>query len=142
MTMLSGKTILLSFVVAMWSTGLSAQGPTQDFPPYEDLTAKRGLPDPFMMADGRRVKSLEDWEKQRAYIKDMLLYYQYGYFPPAPENLKVETTSSQEILNGRAVETQLVLSMGPDNAITMRVDLSVPTKGKGPFPTVITGDRA
>ena len=142
MAITSSRSIFLSLAVVTWCTVASAQTPTHDFPPYEDLVAARGLPDPFMMADGRRVKTLEDWEEQRTYIKDMLLYYQYGYFPPAPENLKVEIISSQEILSGKAVETQLVLSMGPDNAITMRVDLSVPTKGKGPFPTVITGDRA
>jgi len=132
---------LFVIVIALWSTTLSAQVPAYDFPSFDNLVAKRGLPDPFMMADGRRVKTLEDWEKQRMYIKDMLLYYQYGYYPPAPKNLKVETKSSMAILNGKATETRLVLSMGPDHSITVRVDLSVPTKGSGPYPVVITGDR-
>jgi len=142
MALFSGKKILLSCAIVLWSSSLLAQIPSNDFPGFDDLVAKRGLPDPFMMADGRRVKTLEDWEEQRAYIKDMLLYYQYGYYPPAPKNLKAEIISSKAILNGKATETQLVLSMGPDNAITLRVDLSVPAKGSGPFPAVITGDRA
>ena len=139
--MFSNNKILFLIVIALWSTTITAQGPAYDFPSFENLIAKRGLDDPFIMVDGRRVKTLEDWEKQRMYIKDMLLYYQYGYYPPAPKNLKVEIKSSKTILNGRATETQLVLSMGPNHSITMRVDLSVPLKGSGPFPVVITGDR-
>ena len=142
MAMFSGKKVLFLFLIALWSTTLSAQAPSHDFLSVENLTAKSGLPDPFLMADGRRVKTLEDWEEQRTYIKDMLLYYQYGYFPPAPENLKAEIINSKRILNGKATETQLVLTMGPDDAITLRVDLSVPTEGDGPFPAVISGDRA
>ncbi len=141
MAIFSSNKILVLLVVALWSSSVAAQGPAYDFPSFENLIAKRGLNDPFMMVDGRRVKTLEDWEKQRMYIKDMLLYYQYGYYPPAPKNLKVEIKSSKTILNGRATETQLVLSMGPNHSITMRIDLSVPVKGSGPFPVVITGDR-
>jgi len=70
-----------------------------------------------------------------------LLYYQYGYYPPAPKNLKVKINSSKAILNRNAMETRLILSMGPNHSITIRVDLSVPVKGSGPFPVVITGDR-
>ncbi len=105
--------------------------PPYDFPSFDDLKPQRGLPDPFIMFDGSRVKTLEDWEKQRMYIKDMLLYYQYGYYPPPPKNLKVEIKSSKAILNGKAMETRLILSMGPNNSITIRVDLSVPVKGSG-----------
>ena len=103
--------------------------PAYDFPSFDNLQPKRGLPDPFIMYDGSRVKTLEDWEKQRIYLKDMLLYYQYGYYPPDPKNLKVAIKSSKAILDGKAVETGLILSMGPDNSITIRVDLSVPVKG-------------
>ncbi len=141
MAIFSTNKILFLFVIALWGTTLSAQGPAYDFPSFDDLIPQRGLPDPFIMFDGSRVKTLEDWEKQRMYIKDMLLYYQYGYYPPDPKNLEVEIKSSKAILNGKAMETRLVLSMGPNNAITIRVELSVPVKGSGPFPVVITGDR-
>lgn len=141
MAIFSTNKILFLSVIALWGATLSGQVPSYDFPPFEDLTPERGLPDPFIMFDGSRVKTLEDWEKQRTYIKDMLLYYQYGYYPPAPKHLKVEIKSSKPILNGKAIETRLVLSMGPNNSITIRVDLSVPVKGSGPFPVVITGDR-
>ena len=142
MTIFSTNKILFLFVIAIWGTTLSGQVPAYNFPSFDTLIAKRGLPDPFIMFDGSRVKTLEDWEKQRMYIKDMLLYYQYGYYPPDPKNLKVEIKSSKAILNGKAMETRLILSMGPNNAITISVDLSVPVKGSGPFPVVITGDRA
>ncbi len=141
MAIFSTNKILFLFVIALWGTTLSAQVPAYNFPSFDNLIAKRGLPDPFIMFDGSRVKTLEDWEKQRMYIKDMLLYYQYGYYPPDPKNLKVEIKSSKAILNGKAMETRLILSMGPNNSITIRVDLSVPVKGSGPFPAVITGDR-
>ena len=105
MAIFSTSKILFLFVIALWATTLSGQVPAYDFPSFDDLKPHRGLPDPFIMYDGRRVEALEDWEKQRMYIKDMLLYYQYGYYPPAPENLKVEIQSAKAILNGKAVET-------------------------------------
>lgn len=141
MAIFSNNKILFLFVIALWGTTLSGQVPAYNFPSFDNLIPKRGLPDPFIMFDGSRVKTLEDWEKQRMYIKDMLLYYQYGYYPPDPKNLKVEIKSSKAILNGKATETRLILSMGPNNSITIRVDLSVPVKGSGPLPVVITGDR-
>ena len=132
MVKFSTDKILFLFVITLSGT-LSGQGPAYNFPSFDDLKPHRGLPDPFMMADGTRVKTLEDWEEQRKYIKDMLLYYQYGYYPPAPKNLKVEIISTKSILNAKAVETRLILSLGPKHAITIRVDLSVPVKGSGPF---------
>ena len=89
MAIFSTNKILSLFVLALWGTTLSAQGPAYDFPSFDDLIPQRGLPDPFIMFDGSRVKTLEDWENQRMYIKDMLLYYQYGYYPPDPKNLEV-----------------------------------------------------
>lgn len=50
------------FVCTLSSVPLLAQSPSYDFPAFDDLVAKRGLPDPFMMVDGRMVKTLEDGE--------------------------------------------------------------------------------
>ena len=64
MAIFSSKKILFFFVIALWSTTISAQVPAYDFPSFENLIAKRGLDDPFIMVDGRRVKTLEDWQEQ------------------------------------------------------------------------------
>jgi hypothetical protein len=135
-------------VLVPWCIGVagtigfvSAQDPLYDWPAVADLPVIDGLPDPFIMEDGSRVATLEDWEEQRAYIKDMMLYYEYGYFPPDPENLQTEVGGTSTILNGNAEETGITFTCGPDNAVSFRMDLSVPTGGNAPFPVVVTGDR-
>src|SRR3954471_24623488 len=66
-----------------------------EFPPVEKLPAMKELPDPFLFADGTRVKSREDWERRRAELEAMILHYEYGQMPPAPGNTTaVELVSS------------------------------------------------
>ena len=82
MAIFSTNNILFLFLIALWGTTLLAQVPAYNFPSFDNLIPQRGLPDPFIMFDGSRVKTLEDWEKQRTYIKDMLLYWTV---PSSPE---------------------------------------------------------
>jgi dienelactone hydrolase len=117
-----------------------AQQPSYTYPSVDKLPVIKGFPDPFRMHDGSRVATLNDWQQQRTYIKDMLLYYEYGYSPPGPNNLKVATGTTREILDGKAKETEVTLTFGPGHALSIKVLLAVPTSGKSPFPAVVTGD--
>ena len=47
------------------------------------------LPDPFLMPNGRRVSSLQDWTLQRLEIQRMMMELQYGSLPSKPENISV-----------------------------------------------------
>ena len=42
------------------------------------------LPDPFLKADGTRVKSPEEWEGQRRALYKTAVELQYGVQPPRP----------------------------------------------------------
>ncbi len=45
------------------------------------------LPDPFIFEDGRRVKSVEDWEERRKELIKPVVELQYGDLIPEPEFL-------------------------------------------------------
>ncbi len=56
------------------------------------------LPDPFIMNDGQRVATVEDWNRRRVEIKAMMLNSQYGTMPATPGSVTV-TASAPETLD-------------------------------------------
>ena len=110
------------------------------------LPAVETLPDPFLFQDGRRVRTLADWEARRQEMKALLLEYEYGRMPGAPGNVRVEKVSPPEILHDGLTQRYLVrLSMGPDQSIEFGARLFLPAQGAGPFPAVVRiglGDEA
>lgn len=100
----------------------------------------KDLPDPFLMNDGTRVATYLDWTKRREEIKSMLLYYEYGHMPPAPENLIATVTSSNSIYDGAAIGKRITLCMGPDHKVSIRLGMIIP-EGPGPFPVILKNDR-
>jgi hypothetical protein len=75
-----------------------------EFANVENLPLQKGLPDPFLMPDGKRIQTLQDWPKQRGYIKAMLAHYLYGHMPPRPRKIQIKQISSESIYNGKGVE--------------------------------------
>jgi dienelactone hydrolase len=97
------------------------------------------LPDPFLRADGSRVRAKDDWPVQRQELLAKVLHYEYGPLPPVPKNVVAKELSAKKIEATGATEKELLLTMGPDNAVRTHLILTVPA-GKGPFPAVIRGD--
>lgn len=115
--------------------------PKYEFPPVDQLPEQKGLADPFLMYDGSHVKTLEDWQNQRHYLKAMLAYYQYGHMPPKPENLVVKQTSTREVFNGAGTEILFTITISrTDKSLDLRAGLIKPG-GTGPFPMIIKNDR-
>ena len=110
-----------------------------DMPTVDKLPDIKELPDPFLMNNGRRVKTKADWKKRREEIKAMMLYYQYGHMPPAPKNVTAEVLSSETVYDGGATKKHILLSMGPGRKIKVNVGIIIP-KGKGPFPVILKND--
>ncbi len=104
------------------------------------LPAVKALPDPFLMSSGRRVANQSDWLKRREEIKELLLYYQYGYPAPAPGSYKSSEVASKRVEGLDAIEKQVMLSMGPDQKLSFRLILTIPQGRKGPLPIVVKGD--
>ena len=103
------------------------------------LPVQSELPDPFLQADGRRVATKADWQKQRKTLTGLILQYEYGALPPVPRNVTGKEIGSKRLDSANATEREILLSMGPKLSVKTRLFLSVPD-GKGPFPAIVRGD--
>jgi hypothetical protein len=110
-----------------------------DFPSADKLPAVAELPDPFLRADGTRVKTKDEWPLQRKELLARVLHYEYGPLPPAAKSVSATEQASKKIEETGATERELLLSTGPGGAVQTQLFLTIPP-GKGPFPAVITGD--
>lgn len=116
--------------------------------PLEQLPRIAELPDPFLMADGSRVKSVEDWGRRRKELIDLVLTYEYGELPPLVTNVKGTvvdagpTTRPAEMPG--AIESHVRLSMGPEEKIRLNLHLIIPAapvgKTDAKFPVIVRGD--
>ncbi len=85
------------------------------------------LPDLFLMNDGQRVATVEDWNRHRVEIKAMMLNSQYGTMPAAPGSVTV-TASAPETLDAGETREQLHFEFLPKKArpdITFGMDVTV-----------------
>ena len=113
-----------------------------EFKAVQELGRHVGLQDPFIKPDGKRVDTKEEWAAQRHYIISMLAHYQYGEMPPAPKNVSVKETLSEDIYDGRATRKLYTLTLNRNGkSLDLHFGLIKP-KGNGPFPVVIKNDRA
>jgi acetyl esterase/lipase len=111
------------------------------FADVEDLPLQKGLPDPFLMPDGKRVQTRQDWRKQREYIKAMLAHYLYGHMPPRPKEIEIGQVGSESIYNGRGVEERYTLTIRrKGKSVTCRFLIVRPSLKKR-YPTIIKNDR-
>jgi len=133
--------LLSSVCLFLYAPGSANALEAVRLPEVDELPVVRELPDPFRFIDGSRVKTKADWEQRRQEIKAIIQYYGYGHMPPAPENVIAETLSFKPIFDGAARREYLTLSMGPDNKITVNVQMLVP-EGTGPFPVIIKNDSS
>ncbi|KAI1384515.1 carbohydrate esterase family 15 protein [Hypoxylon trugodes] len=83
------------------------------------------LPDPFLLADGKRLGTKDEWACKRAEIRDQIQRFELGPKPPKPT---VSATASSGKIN-------IVSSEGGKSA-SFSVSLKLPS-GTGPFPAVI-----
>ncbi len=93
------------------------------------------LPDPFLMDDGRRVETKEDWERQLEKLLRLAVDFQYGGLPPAPEFTEVETLYAGEHLSSYRIH-----SGRKDHPIAFTMQIVFPPEKKEVYPAVIDGD--
>jgi hypothetical protein len=135
----TGVVFTLIMMAAM-AGGARAQVTGQDFPDVDRLPVIKEFPDPFLMANGKRVAAKRDWEKRRKEIRAILQHYEYGSLPPPPGNLKAVELSSTSVFDGKAVERRFLLSFGPRKDVKFSILLTIPLDRPGPFPALLTGD--
>ena len=70
-------------------------------PPYT-------LPDPLVFADGRPVKTKDDWRTRRREILDIFAREMYGAEPPRPEVVNTELLEESVAAAGFAVRRRYI----------------------------------
>jgi dienelactone hydrolase len=132
--------ISLVILMSALSAKTQAAPPAGEFPPVDKLPVVKNLPDPFLFADGTRVKTKEDWARRRAELQAAILHYEYGNLPPAPGNtVGVERVSSNYRELPNVQHRVFTISCGPDHKVAFTLDLLIP-KTKGPHPVILCGD--
>lgn len=96
------------------------------------------LPDPLIIDEGGRnipVKTIEQWEEKKTWIRDQYQRWISGYAPPAPRSIEVKILKEEVEDN---VRIRLVeLHFGPQNKAKMTVELIIPSSSK-PLPVFLT----
>jgi len=112
------------------------------------------LPNPFILIDGTKITSIEQWERWRKEIKELVLELEYGTMPGVPEDARSEIVETQETEGYLSMQklkyifipirSRPEISFGlevtirfPDPKTVERVKQKIPTFGVGGLPCVI-----
>ncbi|HLK60101.1 MAG TPA: hypothetical protein VKU00_26305 [Chthonomonadaceae bacterium] len=130
----------LPLIALLLLTGVVAMAAPHDaYPDADHLPVISELPDPFLLPNGKRVKSAKEWEAHRKALLETILHYEYGPLPPVLDHVVGTETASRQIEATHATEREILLTMGPEDAIKTHLILTLPA-GKGPFPIILRGD--
>jgi hypothetical protein len=99
----------------------------------------KSLPDPFILNNGTRVSTTDEWEVRRSEIKALLQSVEYGTIPDRPDAILATETQSEILENG--TKKTVVLSITPFNStpsvvLNMTIWVYIPNK-TGPHPVVV-----
>lgn len=107
------------------------------WPSYEELPAVKNMPDCTVGRDGKKIASLEQWEEEREYLKEMFAHYMFGHLPEERGKVETSLTGKELRFDGNAVEERLTLSFGLAKTVTMRVRFVYPNQPGKRFPLII-----
>lgn len=126
----------LSFLDRTFTDWLKRTG---ELPPdFDQMPSLPFLPNPLIIDEGGKntpVKTPEQWQEKREWMKEQLQHYITGTFPPAPENLKAEILS--EKMDGKVRLQMVELSFGPQHQAKLTLEVMIPP-GEGPLPVFLT----
>ncbi len=136
--------MIVNLVVSLWvAWGAAGGAGGKDtsgsvFPEVDALPVVNELPDPLRFADGSPVKTAQDWQRRRGEIRELLLHYEYGRMPPAPEKIEFRRLSSGEALGGKATLDRLEIVLGDRGQVRIGVGVFVPRiSGRTSYPVVL-----
>jgi len=108
-----------------------------DMPGVDQLPLRPTMPDVMTLNNGRKVKTLKQWDERRAEMKRTLEYYAVGLAPPPPGNVKGAEVSSQMLMDGKVKYRLVHLTFGPNESLSLDIGIFTPATG-GPFPTLVS----
>ena len=113
-----------------------AKFPKPTFPSFDKLPIIRPLPDPFLMANGKRDTTFANWELRRNQIKAAIEKYEIG---PKPDCSDCKITANYvpaADVNSKGTLTINVTRNG--KTLTLTEPVFIPTgQGNGPYAAVI-----
>ncbi|HNU51654.1 MAG TPA: alpha/beta fold hydrolase [Verrucomicrobiota bacterium] len=121
---------------APWERWLERTG---ELPPaFDQLPARRLLPDPLRFEDGRAIRRRGQWPARRAELLRLFEHYVTGAWPPAPA-WRVAERRVDPGAHGVAVES-VTLEFGPGYQARLHLDLMLPGRGY-PAPVFLTQEN-
>src|SRR5690606_18107013 len=113
---------------------------TGELPPdFQNMPSIPFLPNPLILQEGTAnipIRSSEQWDQKKDWIKKEVQHWLTGTFPEAPKNLS--STILAEDIEPNGVKVRMVeLKFGPEEKGRLTVELLIPP-GKGPFPVFMT----
>ena len=102
--------------------------------------SEAALPSLLHFSDGKRVKSLAEWDQRREQIRGLLIKYFIGTFPEkVPKIMKTEMIS--EVQGDKdSIRRRITITLATPNRASFDMDLWSP-RGEGPFPLLLTAPR-
>ncbi len=132
--------VFLSFLIVLLLSCNGQLPEIEELPAAKDLPEQLTLPDPFIMIDGTRIETQEDWySKRRPELKKLFQHYVFGYLPPAPEMTFEIVKTDPNFFDGKATYKEVVIHMLLPDGAEHKINLAlfVPTISKGPAPVFI-----
>lgn len=127
--------------LAIPSSGAAQEKADYQFAGVDDLPIQKGMPDPFLKPDGKRVTTPEEWPAQREYLRAILQEYMWGHIPPRPKKIEIEQTGSKSLYDGKGVEEAYTLTIERNGKSASCRFLVVRPPEKKRYPTIIKNDR-
>ncbi len=91
------------------------------------------MPNPLIFNDGSKVENIEDWEKRRLEILDIIRKECFGYNPiDRPDDLSFKVVEQDDkAIDGTAIRKAVMISFsGPGGKLSFRVNVYIPKKDK------------
>ena len=122
-------------------SGQTPDGAANRYPQLPSVDAGP-LPDPFLNADGTRVKTRSEWPARADAWRDLIVTTEYGGMPPHPERVVCDQLCAAGVRrwpSNPRLYSHRVRCEGAAVPFSFVVRTLVP-QGAGPFPVVLNGD--
>jgi hypothetical protein len=106
-------------------------------PGVDQLPNRPEMPDVMTLNDGKKVKTVKQWDQRRQEMKRTLDWYALGEAPPPPGNVKGTEVHSELVLDGKYKYRLMHLTFGPNSSLSLDVGIFAPVDSSH-VPTVIS----